>query len=56
VGHPDVSSDTAELRAGSVEDIPPGADRAIDIGFEIWQLGKMIDELKQSGKSRLHHR
>jgi hypothetical protein len=56
VGHSNVSPDTAQLGGGSVEDITARADRPIDVGLEIRQLGKMIDELEQKGKSRLDSR
>src|SRR4051812_43498118 len=50
VRYSNVSPDTAELGTRGIEYIPARTNRAVDVDFEIRQLGDVIDELEQSGK------
>ena len=47
----DLAPDAAELRAGRVEHVAAGTDRAADVGFEVGKLRQVIDELGQMRES-----
>jgi hypothetical protein len=56
VGNSHVSPNPAQFGAGGVQHIPSRANSAVDIGFEIRQLGQMVGKLPQVRESRLNVR
>ncbi len=53
MGDPHVAPDPAKLGAGGVQNVPAGTNGTVDVGLEIRQLGQMVGELAQVGKSCL---